>query len=457
MTITDEEYKVLLDSLQRKVKLIKESSLDKDFFLSLADFYKYIITNEKLNFVIGMFGRAYDKDHEEINKLATDILKETETAYDNIVSSIRQEKIVNLEELKFIEDFYDGVFQTVTQGIAQRLEANTDKILEAIKSYLSWRSGKSQSLGGVPFEISLMEALNYLVMILDKSGHRRIIKDYVLIKEVGGGDEQVAYETSPSASKYENLKDIANNNESTRIWKAFQNIQLIHICINDAEKERARLRKDDNFVSLMNFNGVVGEMEGVLKGSLQNKSVIIFKRQDFAGYLDRLYDKILDVLGSLKLLSSSGTKVEREDKTVAESKKQITDTNIVSDLRLMPKSGELLANNNGWIIRKPSVGNKIEVYYKDYEPLLVSHKSKWLKVFIKYIELTRLSKVEIITYWNMGGGAWRKKSPATDKDIPIIHRQIKDRLSKLPISVDFGRPKGLLKGMYLFSCSDSGK
>ena len=109
------------------------------------------------------------------------ILKETETAYDMIISSIKQEKVVNLEELKFIEDFYDGVFQTVTQKIAQRLEVNTDKILDAIKSYLSWRSGKSQSLAGVPFEISLMSALNYLVMILDKSGNRRIIKDYILI------------------------------------------------------------------------------------------------------------------------------------------------------------------------------------------------------------------------------------------------------------------------------------
>src|ERR1035437_6819160 len=105
MTIDDKEYRFLFDSLQRKYKLIKETSLDKDFFLSLADFYKFIVKNSKLEFVVEMFGSEYDKDHEEINKLASAILKESEEAYKKILFSIKEKNIVNVDDLKLIEDY----------------------------------------------------------------------------------------------------------------------------------------------------------------------------------------------------------------------------------------------------------------------------------------------------------------------------------------------------------------
>lgn len=177
-----------------------------------------------------------------------------------------------------------------------------------------------------------------------------------------------------------------------------------------------------------------------------------------AYYKFNIREKDLDEYILLELKSADVLEELKEVKRQVEKKiEEKTAQQEVQQTGNIPKD-KIIVQNDQWIIAEAPQKGKVYIYYNGHGiPLEISEKTRWLKVFQKYVENTRLLKGIIIATWGLSVKTWGSGEKREENYIPTIHRQIKEGLRKHPTFANkldirdivyFERQKGTEKGFY---------
>ena len=289
-----DEYNGIADSLGRKIEILEKISVPKDFFYVVADFHKFIRESDLIVRAIDFISSEFEDDREEVNKLGQQVKDETAKKFSDLKKIALENKLISPEDLDLVEGYYLHGKDLDERGAAL-IRRTGHEVIVTIREYYSWLTGKSQAMSSVHPATSLRHAIEGVVMSIYESGHQNLVSDYVEVDKESPNKIIKAYRFSNTVGEFMRKDEDLKKREESSIWRCFQNIELVPLCMYDYRNYMEHLNEKNKFIEMLNLSGVAREMSDILE-ERRNRDPVIFKIPDYRIYIYRVYDRLLDVL-----------------------------------------------------------------------------------------------------------------------------------------------------------------
>ena len=273
-----------LEVLDRYFKSFIDTTNDYEFFIGLIDYIAYI------------------DSVPQIEKIANELPK----------LRIEEENKLKAEEKEVIEELIS--FRDKLKDEINKNKIKDERIDRKLQDFQWWVEGKS--VGSSPLPTSMFRELRDLISILDESGHKDIIKEYVRyyednpeyknkqkIQELFGKIEKYIF--SKNWDKYEKARELFNEKMKTELWGQFNDLAVVYLVIVNGKTYHQKLideagdgenRNMQKWWEAFNMTGVLGEWDKLKEHKNSKEHRVFFDSEKHRFYVKRLHNYLAEKL-----------------------------------------------------------------------------------------------------------------------------------------------------------------
>jgi hypothetical protein len=294
----DSISQLLRNSLLRKSELLNQLINPKDFFVELANIYKFIASKNELVIILETMLSDYQKEFEETDKLSAQVQKELDLFLVKIKAIVIEHDFITEQQWNLIETYFANHMIGEAPELLVKQEAGKPvSIAYSIGDYYSVVHGHTQSLSGETKERMRLARLGFIVEAIFHT-NPELVKDFVNLFVDDKGEKFIQdYNISATYREFENKRAITISKTEATPWFAFTRIQLVPLCMYDYLDYIEKFKQQNDIVQSMNLNMLVGEMKAILserKSYSDNPTIFVVEK--YRNYFHRIIDHILDVL-----------------------------------------------------------------------------------------------------------------------------------------------------------------
>ena len=249
-----------LEILERRYKNIKESSDDWHFFLGIADYVNYLVSQSVFELLLQEIIKPRKAFEKEMDNLEIRAIKELDVFKGKLLEIIKKSNI-KLEEI--------------------------DK---DIKEYEEWKDGQ---ITGSRAKCEGMENnIRDILIYLWQNGQREIISEYIRPHPQNQNIPD-KFIICDSMDEWYELQRKIENEKDTALWEDWNNLTLVHLAIYEGDEEFAKARKEKKLFNMLNLATLLGAMRDIKEKTGENRqntgAVLFFNRAKYLKSLDRIH------------------------------------------------------------------------------------------------------------------------------------------------------------------------
>ncbi len=264
---------------QEKLQVIYDGFANNEstraLFIGIADYIQFIDHSSTLSSIVKRkVIRERDQRLKELDKLGETLLKESYDTFDKLKHLVKTNNIKNPDVDKELEDYR--------------------RVLSKEIQYSS------------TFPEAVSHSVDMIITAIKEADYTDLVRDYVKLDE---HDNITSWTFADSYRPYMDLLAQLRQQHKTAIWGYWDELYRVYEVIEKKDQILADLKKNNDNMGMMNFYGLVNEMNQILEEK-SGFTPVYFKGRDFRSYLNRFHSIIKIQMPEPRIRSLTGPSVK---------------------------------------------------------------------------------------------------------------------------------------------------